>query len=208
MISLKNNFLFIHIPKTAGNSIQSILRNYSEDRIVCSAPFQDGFERFGVTSERYGTCKHSTLNDYRKVLEGDVFRGLFKFTTIRNPWDRMISCYFSPHRGGIAWDRDRFKALLSEIPPATAYLSMAGRVEPCPFYNVDYFIRFENLENDFRKVCNLIGIPWEPLPIRNKSESQNYLSYYDGELVELVQKMFSDEIEFFGYEFNQYSPGM
>lgn len=201
MISLKNKFLFIHIPKTAGNSIQNILRNFSEDRIVCSAPFQDGVERFGVTSERYGTRKHSTLNEYRSALENEIFSSLFKFTTVRNPWDRMISFYFSPHLGRVAWDRNRFKALLPEVPPVTAYLSMTETAGQCSFGNVDYFIRFENLEDDFSKACDRIGIPWTPLPVRNKSERRSYTSYYDDELAELVQNRFSDEIEYFGYEF-------
>jgi len=34
MISIKHNFIFIHVPKTAGNSFQNILKNYSEDKIV------------------------------------------------------------------------------------------------------------------------------------------------------------------------------
>ena len=39
--------LFLHIPKTAGNSIQNILRDYSEDEIVARGG-QDGLERFEV----------------------------------------------------------------------------------------------------------------------------------------------------------------
>ena len=48
MISFQKSFLFIHIPKTAGNSIQSVLRDYSEDQLVASRKEQDGIERFGL----------------------------------------------------------------------------------------------------------------------------------------------------------------
>jgi len=203
MISLKYKFLFVHIPKTAGNSVQNILKNYSEDKIVCSAPFQDGVERFGVVSERYGTCKHSMLKDYRDGLGDEVFEKLFKFTSVRNPWDRLISGYFSPHMGVRAWDKALFKNLVAEVPPITAYLSLKGRddVGLRSFRNIDRFIRFESIDDDFKEVCGLIGIPWEPLPIRNKSRRQQYARYYDAELAELVRNKFRDEIDFFGYKF-------
>lgn len=201
MISLKNKFLFIHIPKTGGNSIQNVLKNYSEDSIICSKPLQDGVERFGISSRQFGTWKHSTMNDYRTALGDDVFQGLFKFTSIRNPWDRMISSFFSPHRGNVAWDRDLFKSMLLETPPTSSYLSVLEQGKTSSFVNIDYFMRFENLEDDFKKVCDLIGIPREPLPVRNKSTRQVYTSYYDDELAALVSQRFSDEITFFGYEF-------
>jgi len=96
MISLKNKFLFVHVPKTGGNSIQNILRDYSEDKVVVLAKHQDGVERFEVRSDKYDITKHSTLSHYKAVLEPGVFRQLFKFATIRNPWDMMISCIFHP----------------------------------------------------------------------------------------------------------------
>lgn len=203
MISLKNNFLFVHIPKTAGNSVQNILRTYSEDRVVCLHPFQDGFERFGVISERFKTQKHSILKDYQTALDKELFDKLFKFTIVRNPWDRMISCYFSPHLGVVAWDRDQFKRLIFEVEPITSFLSLEPSEDDtlAPFRNIDYFIRYENLNEDFRKVCDLVGIPWETLPTRNKSQRKSYEQYYDDELIELVQNKFSKEIEYFNYEY-------
>ena len=96
MLSLQKKFLFIHVPKTGGNSIQNILRNFSEDKIACLADHQDGFERFGVINDKYATKKHSTLDQYKKAIEPKIYQELFKFSTIRNPWDRCISFYFSP----------------------------------------------------------------------------------------------------------------
>ncbi len=98
MISIKKNFIFIHYPKTGGNSIQNILREYSEDKIVKLSNFQDGIERFEVRNDKYDIVKHSTLSHYKKVIEPDIYKKMFKFSTIRNPWDLMISFYFSPHK--------------------------------------------------------------------------------------------------------------
>src|SRR6266446_7630004 len=59
MISFQKRFLFIHIPKTAGNSIQSVLRDYSEDQLVALGSEQDGIERFGLRNPKYKIRKHS-----------------------------------------------------------------------------------------------------------------------------------------------------
>ena len=116
VISIQKNFLFIHVPKTAGNSIQHILKDYSEDSIVTTARRQDGIERFGVRNDKYHTTKHSPLSQYRKVLEPELYDQLFKFATIRNPWERMISRYFSLHRRVKAWSREDFAQFIDAVP--------------------------------------------------------------------------------------------
>ena len=69
------------------------------------------------------------------------------------------------------------------------------------FKNLDYFIRFENLNDDFKFVCEKIGIPKEELPHYNKSEHEHYSTYYDEELINLVKNHFNIEIKYFGYKF-------
>ncbi|HIB85004.1 MAG TPA: hypothetical protein EYO59_10545, partial [Chromatiaceae bacterium] len=112
MISIKHKFLFVHIPKTGGNSIQQVLKDFSEDDIVCVNHIQDGVERFEVRNSKYNITKHSTYSDYSSIIEPDIFSQLFKVATIRNPWDRAISFYFSPHRGDVTWDRASFSQFL------------------------------------------------------------------------------------------------
>jgi hypothetical protein len=203
MISIRHQFLFVHIPKTAGNSIQGVLRDYSEDTICSAGPGQDGVERFGVWNETYRLPKHATLAQYRRALGEELFRSLFKFCCVRNPWDRAISFYFSPHRGPVSWDRQAFLASVSRLKPCAAYVALDdGKASAkSPFENVDFVLRFEQLDEDFRQVCRRIGIPFQPLAVRNRSRREPFTRYFDAELIELVSQRFRDDVDTLGYRF-------
>jgi Sulfotransferase family len=202
MISLQKGFLFVHIPKTAGNSIQSVLRDYSEDELVALRSEQDGVERFGLRNPNYKIKKHSTLAEYRAALGEKAFGNLYKFTCIRNPWDRMISFYFTPTQRTQTWDRKKFRKIISRTLPIADYLRLnTGRDDP--FANVNYIMRFENLADDFRTVCAALDISPGTLPRYNRSNREHYSKYYDEELRELVRTRFAAEIERFSYTFEQ-----
>jgi len=202
MISLQKHFLFVHIPKTAGNSIQTALRDYSEDQLVALRKEQDGIERFGLRNPNYNIKKHSTLAEYRDALENEQFRSLYKFSCVRNPWDRMVSYYFTPTQSPETWDRKKFRKMISKIVSVADYLRLDEDDED-PFTNVDYIMRFENLAEDFRTVCGKVGISAATLPRYNRSNREHYSKYYDDELRELVRTQFAAEIERFGYTFEE-----
>src|SRR5206468_7453488 len=202
MISFKKQFLFVHIPKTAGNSIQSILRDYSEDEIVALRSEQDGIQRFGLRNPNYKIKKHSTLAEYRGALGEERFRSLYKFACVRNPWDRMVSYYFTPTQSVGKWDRKEFRKVISKALSVADYLRL-DRGEDDPFSNVDHVMRFENLADDFQSVCATLGIRATRLPQYNRSTREHYSKYYDDELRELVRNRFGSEIERFGYSFDK-----
>jgi hypothetical protein len=202
MISLQKRFLFIHIPKTAGNSIQSALRDYSEDQLVALRKEQDGVERFGLRNPKYKIKKHSTLAEYRTALGETQFDDLYKFTCIRNPWDRMVSYYFTPTQKTEPWDRKKFRKIILGALSVADYLRL-DKGEGDLFANVDYVMRFENLADDFRTVCRALDISPTTLPRYNRSNREHYSKYYDDELRELVRARFAAEIERFGYTFER-----
>ncbi len=201
MISFQKRFLFVHIPKTAGNSIQSTLRDYSEDELVALRDEQDGIERFGLRNAKYKIKKHSTLAEYRAAIGETEFDKLYKFTCVRNPWDRMVSYYFTPTQNSTDWDRKKFKKAILKLLPVADYLRLEGREDP--FANVDYIMRFENLADDFRLVCAALSVSAATLPKYNRSNREHYSKYYDDELRELVRARFAADIERFGYTFEQ-----
>ena len=202
MISFQKRFLFVHIPKTAGNSIQTILRPYSEDEIVAVRAEQDGIERFGLRNPKYKIKKHSTLAEYRAALGEARFRDLYKFTCVRNPWDRMVSYYFGTPQLVETWDQKEFRKLILRALSVTDFLQLDRR-EGDQFGNMDQIMRFENLADDFRAVSVRLGIPDAPLPKYNRSHREHYSKYYDAELCELIRKRFASEIDRFGYAFEE-----
>jgi hypothetical protein len=202
MISFQKRFLFVHIPKTAGNSIQSVLRDYSEDELVALRREQDGIERFGLRNPKYKIKKHSTLAEYRAALGGTQFGELYKFACVRNPWDRMVSYYFTPTQNTVAWDPKKFRKVIDKALPVADYLRLDDR-DNDPFENVNYIMRFENLVDDFPNVCRALGISLTTLPQYNRSDREHYSRYYNDELRELVRARFAAEIERFGYTFDR-----
>src|ERR1043166_8681682 len=200
MISFEKKFLFVHIPRAAGNSIQTVLGKYADDEIVSLRGEQDGIERFGLRNPKYNLKKHSTLAEYHRALGDQKFRELYKFTCVRNPWERMISYYFRPTRPTQQWDRQSFKEMVQRAVSVSDYLRLTES-DADPFGNVDYVMRFENIEADFRHVCAAVNVPAAQLPRYNRAARDAYATYYDDELREFVRPEFAAEIERFGYTF-------
>jgi hypothetical protein len=202
MLSIQKKFLFIHVPKTAGNSIQNVLKHYSEDSIVCLNPLQDGIERFEVRNKSFSNInKHSSLFDYYQVLSPDFFHCLYKFAVIRNPWERMISYFFSPHRQTQGWNRDEFVNLLQKVPTMFYYLNTCGLPSSTP--EINFVMRFESLKEDFRQVAQILQLKNANLPILNKSNREDYWKYYDSQLVNMVAHKYAAEIEYASYCFSK-----
>lgn len=203
MLSLEHKFLFVHIPKTGGNSIQQALIDYSEDRIVLANHFQDGVNRFGIYSPNIPSRKHSAINDYASMLGREIFNDIFKFSCVRNPWDRLISFYFSPHNGVKTWDRDMFISLVKRVRPMIDYLRVhnTGINRAKSSIDIDYIIRYESLQDDFDAVCDKLELPRRSLPHRNKSDHNHYSEYYDDALLKMVSNLFAKDIELFRYDF-------
>lgn len=202
MLSIAHNFLFVHVPKTAGNSVQRVLLDYSEDEMLLRGPHQDGVERFELQSPTVKMHKHSTLADYCAQLPTAQFEGLFKFYGIRNPWDRCVSFFFSPHRGPVEWSPDAFAMFIEKtVIPAHDFLRLENG-EADIFANVDAVIRYEHLPEDFEAICQQIGIHPAKLPHVNASRREDYRKYYTNDtLIALVAEKFAPEIVRFDYRF-------
>jgi len=68
---------------------------------------------------------------------------------------------------------------------------------------VDFIGRYENLQQDFGKVCDNIGLPRQVLLHTNKTRHRPYWDCYDENTKNIVATKYKKDIEYFGYEFGK-----
>jgi sulfotransferase famil protein len=198
VISTSKNFLFIHIPKTAGNSIQIALAPYADDvvvpRIAPSRHVKDISDAQGllVYNKDLGVSKHPPLRKYKRKL-GDRFQSFFVFTVIRNPFDRAISAL--AFRKGNLKEKPTMEDFIPQ-KPQSFFVTIDDKVA------VENFIRFENLQEDFDRICEKVGIPIQTLPHKNASDRGHYSDYYTDETRRFIAEKYAQDLENFGYRFD------
>ncbi len=97
---------------------------------------------------------------------------------------------------------DDFKTFCyKKLPPNISNTKYYFDKNDKPYNN--FVIRYENLDQDYKTVCEKIGLPYEPLPsLKTKTrKKRDYKEMYDDELRDWVAKKFSKEIDHFGYKF-------
>ena len=180
------DFVFIHINKTGGSSIEKAL---------------------GLRLD------HSTALEKRARIGYPAWESRFTFAFVRNPWDKVLSHYTYRMRAGhtnlgarpvdfptwvrLAYgDRDPYYVDTPKMfmPQRRWITDAAGTII------VDHVGRFERLHEDFDEICARIGRSAE-LPHLKASSHGDYRSAYDAATADIVRAAFTEDIEEFGYGF-------
>lgn len=210
MLSLRHNFIFVHVPKTGGSAIQSVLVRYSEATIVLERPHHDGIEQFEV--EHKVGCrvlrKHNRIGSYRAAVGEDFFIRAFRFAVTRNPFERLVSLYFYRHvkfakpdeaPPEVEFNENEFVKLIKLNPPLEYWVSGDDTSDGLRS-QVGFFLRFDRLQADFDYTMKWIGLPPVELPVRNRSPHGPFADYYTPRTRKLVAAKHRLEIETFEYE--------
>jgi hypothetical protein len=145
------------------------------------------------------------------ILSPREYRQYFKFTFVRNPWARVFSWYQNVmrdrlHRNTLgipdACSLSEFVHLNAEqwaLRPQLHWIKdRSGKIA------LDFIGRYESLEDDFKIVCQRLGIVDSKLPKMLTSEDQEYTAYYDQDSRELIARRYAPEIEIFGFYYGEY----
>ena len=188
----KYRCVFIQIPKTASSGI---------GRILFDAP-----------------VSHKTYAPYLRA-NPNKFRSYFKFAIVRNPWDRLVSGFFFLKGGGMTaadaewasknlndygtfkefvhgWvNEENIRSWVHFLPQVDFITDQSGRIA------VDFLGRFERLEENFDIIKEALSIS-ASLTVSNSSVHDIYNSYYDRETIDIVRRVYADDIRILKYDFD------
>ena len=172
MISHKHKTIFVHVPKTAGQSIEQVfvddLGLTWDDREVLNLRYNAdraiGPQRLAhLYADEYVRCGHIKL---------DLWNSYYKFAVVRNPYDRILSEFrYRRFRktGPLSWFlRKRYR---DEHLDSTRHVVSQSRYlfDENGTCLVDEIIKFEDLKDRMPEVFERIfGAP-RTLPRRNES---------------------------------------
>jgi len=216
LLSVKYNFLFVHIAKTGGTSVRAALAPLRW-RDPMYIPQFIASRLSHATGHRIASKlpRHARIIAAKEMLPQELFEKLFKFAFVRNPWDLQVSSWHHlrrerPHlvehlsdfESFIRWKLDPERPyqyhIDTSIERQTDYLKdLDGTIL------VDFIGKYENLEADYEEACRRIGIKPPRLPHKRQAKDRtDYHSYYDSETAQLIADYFSEDIRTFDYSFD------
>ncbi len=184
--------LFIHVPKAAGSS-------------VCMELF--GYQTGHKSYFRYWLDSPAKADSY------------FKFTFVRNPYDRLVSAYHFLKAGGMdqrdkTWAEDNLSEFESFEDFVKNWVTPSNIAKKNHFQTqlsflcaprskvpkVDFIGRIENFNDDMNIVRARLGLALGETVHVNQSERKDYRSYYTDEMLSIVRRVYADDIEILGYD--------
>lgn len=161
----KYSLIFLHLPKTGGNSVSRALLPFSDDRMYVG-PRQDGVDTFGIQG-RATQKKHARLSSYEQTLGNNLLDVQRVAITLRDPVERAVSYYFSPHRwkrrspgnGNVKilepkWSFNDFCTTIEPLASLHDMLEINGQIR-LP----DFVLFYTHLNTDVHRLAVKTGIP-------------------------------------------------
>ena len=218
MISHSKKFLFIHPPKVGGNSIHAFLKEYyhTNARLIDNRSTKNSGREQGVTISMGANDlnKHGTISYWYNIFPES--REYYKFSVIRNPWDRMVSWFSWWTKNTLRNDSSnkQFEAFCDKFElegwfhPFSSFFKHEGDDQ------MDFIMEFENFDRDFKHVLESLSIPLDStssIPHLNSSFNETGPHYsdlykfkngtYNDGLIEWVYLKHKEDFKYKKYKF-------
>jgi hypothetical protein len=187
MIDHDRKLLFIHITRTGGTSVETALLG------------KDWWHIDDLT-------KHISASQAREIYGEEVWNSYYRFSIVRNPWDRLVSMWAT------GWWYGKL-TVFGGVKPAS-FADFIRRVQPHPHEGytslryvdiidlpIDRVLRFESLQADMDALCRDRGIAEVELPHIERRDRLPYQAFYDREAEQAVRERFAADIATYGYQF-------
>lgn len=202
----KKNIVFIWIPKTGGTSIFRILEHYNGRKYLDIDDLSENFGNRGITT--FGHISYADLIQANFI--NDAFhQNSYKFTFVRNPYDRLVSLYSYFKKMNRIPQNLSFAGFCEKAtnPDNIGLHNVKGFSQCNPQItwlnkvNVDFIGKFENLSVDIKKLLKNLGMyRHHHLPHKNRSNHKHYLDYYDNSTLALINEFYLEDFKKFNYE--------
>ena len=205
IISSGRNYIFVHIPKTGGTALATALeaRAMRDDILIGDTPkAKRRRARLKSLTAKGRIWKHSTLLDMGGVVDP---AGMFTFTLVRNPWDRMVSYYtwlqaqtFDHPAVTLARSTD-FSRFLNADQTRQILLQ-----NPYASYVNDtaFFFRIEHLADDLQPLLKHLGFQLTIERINESLRPRDWRPFYNDADASLIRLLCADDIKRSKYTFD------
>ena len=188
MILPEKNMMFIHIPKCGGTSIAAgLLDSVNISLTTCGNLDRVHKRKYMCTKE----SKHGTALHYKSVM-GNSYNKYYKFSMIRNPWERAMSCF--------AWHKHMsFSFFMTWLKQ-----QKHRQVKPMKNFIVENNILLVDEVFCFSQIQQVFGnFGLRGFHRKNENSRQwftrlnpNQMNRFD----KIITKYYKDDIEYFGFD--------
>jgi hypothetical protein len=169
----KMGYYYKEIPYFSPNSVKKDIFNHYVNQV---APIDPNFSKFFLTGH-YTPFKYLDLENPKNTED------IFLFTFLRNPLDRLKSLYAHYTNERIKKNNE-VKDLLYVMFKNENMSFEEFVLHPCslnfqsdmmhyvPIERFNFIGLFENLQNDWKILCQMLEVEYSPLPVKNKNNNK------------------------------------